>query len=65
MYHTVNCIVRTRATILVPHPLRVHAMMAELRSQSARQPALTESRVQDLFRKLLGPRQVSTAKNNI
>ncbi len=40
-------------------------MMAELRSQSARQPALTESRVQDLLRKLLGPRQVSTAKNNI
>ena len=40
-------------------------MMAELRSQAARQPVITESRVQDLLRKALGPRQVSAVKNNI
>ncbi len=38
-------------------------MMAELRSQAARQPAITEARVQDYLRKIIGPRQIAGVKN--
>lgn len=37
--------------------------MTELRSQAARQPAITEARVLDNLRKLLGPRQIAAVKN--
>ena len=38
-------------------------MVAELKSQAARQPAVTEARVHDLLRKLVGARQLSMVKN--
>ncbi len=38
-------------------------MITELRSQAARQPAITEARVQDNLRKLIGPRQIAAVKN--
>ena len=43
-------------------PRWVHAMITELRSQSAKQPSLSESRVQDMLRKPLGPRLSSAMK---
>ena len=43
-------------------PRWVHAMVSELKSQSAKQPSLSESRVQDLLRKPLGPRQAAAMK---
>ena len=43
-------------------PRWVHAMITELRSQSAKQPSLSESRVQDMLRKPLGPRQATAMK---
>ena len=43
-------------------PRWVHAMITELRSQSAKQPSLSESRVQDMLRKPLGPRLAAAMK---
>ena len=38
-------------------------MVAELRSQTSRQPAVSDFRTQDQLKKLLGPRRVSAMKN--
>ena len=43
-------------------PRWVHGMITELRSQSAKQPSLSESRVQDMLRKPLGPRLAAAMK---
>ena len=43
-------------------PRWVHAMVTELKSQSSKQPSLSESRVQDMLRKPLGPRQAASMK---
>lgn len=45
------------------HIDRVHAMVTELRSQASRQPTISDFRMQDQLRKLLGPRRASGMKN--
>lgn len=43
-------------------PRWLHAMVAELKSLSSRQPTINDSRVQDLLRKPLGPRKAAQLK---
>ena len=43
-------------------PRWVHAMISELKNQCSKQPTLSESRVQDMLRKPLGPRQAAAMK---
>ena len=43
-------------------PRWIHAMVSELKSQCARQPIINDSRIQEMLRKSIGPRQASTMK---
>lgn len=61
-YYVLSLSVETFYSKTPKLPRWVHAMITELKSQSSRQPSLSESRVQDMLRKSIGPRQAATMK---
>ena len=62
IYYILNLSVEPYYSKTPKLPRWVHAMAAELKSQCSKQPTLSESRVQDMLRKPLGPRQAAAMK---